>query len=164
MKKYSKETVVGIFVVIGLFCIGYMTVKLGKVGFFGDSTYSLYAKFNTVTGLRVGNPVNMLGLEIGRVEKFSMDQENQVVQIQFKINKGIEIFDDAIASIKTEGLIGDKYVAIDPGGGGDLLANGDTITDTNSPTDIMDLVSKYAFGDVGGGDGDKKKEEKKEED
>ena len=148
MKKYSKETVVGIFVVIGLACIGYMTVKLGNVGFFGDSTYALFAKFNTVTGLRESNPVNMLGLEIGRVHKFS----NQVVQVEFRINKGIEIFDDAIASVKTEGLIGDKYVAIDPGGGGDLLANGDTITDTNSPTDIMDLVSKYAFGDVGGGD------------
>jgi phospholipid/cholesterol/gamma-HCH transport system substrate-binding protein len=150
MKKYHKETVVGIFVVIGLICIGYMTVKLGNVGFFGDSTYSLFAKFNTVTGLREGNPVNMLGLKIGRVHKFTMDQEGQVVQVEFKINKGIEIFDDAIASIKTEGLIGDKYVAVDPGGGGDLLANGDTITDTNSPIDIMDLVSKYAFGDVGG--------------
>ena len=150
MKKYSKETVVGIFVVIGLFLVGYMTVKLGNVGFVGDNTYSLFAKFNTVTGLREGNPVNMLGLEIGKVEKFTLDQENEQVKVEFKINKGIEIFDDAIASIKTEGLIGDKYVAVDPGGGGDLLADGDSITDTNSPTDIMDLISKYAFGDVGG--------------
>ena len=156
MKKYSKETVVGIFVVIGLFLIGYMTVKLGNVGFFGDNSYSLFAKFNTVTGLREGNPVNMLGLEVGKVQKFTMDQENQQVLVEFKINKGIEIYDDAIASVKTEGLIGDKYVAVDPGGGGDLLANGDSITDTNSPTDIMDLVSKYAFGDVGG---DEEKEE-----
>ena len=159
MKKYSKETVVGILVVIGLFCIGYMTVKLGNVGFFGDNSYSLFAKFNTVTGLREGNPVNMLGLEIGKVQKFTMDQENQQVLVEFKINKGIEIYDDAIASVKTEGLIGDKYVAVDPGGGGDLLANGDSITDTNSPTDIMDLVSKYAFGDVGGGDEKEEKEE-----
>jgi phospholipid/cholesterol/gamma-HCH transport system substrate-binding protein len=150
MKKYSKEAVVGIFVVVGLVCIGYMTVKLGNVGFFGDNTYSLFAKFNTVTGLREGNPVIMLGLDIGKVQRFTMDQENQQVMVEFKINKGIEIYDDAIASIKTEGLIGDKYVAIDPGGGGDLLAGGDSITDTNSPTDIMDLVSKYAFGDVGG--------------
>jgi phospholipid/cholesterol/gamma-HCH transport system substrate-binding protein len=136
--------------VIGLVCIGYMTVKLGNVGFVGDNTYSLFAKFNTVTGLREGNPVNMLGLEIGKVEKFTLDQENEQVKVEFKINKGIEIYDDAIASVKTEGLIGDKYVAIDPGGGGDLLADGDSITDTNSPTDIMDLISKYAFGDVGG--------------
>ena len=151
MKKYSKETVVGIFVVIGLTWIAYMAVNLGNVGFLGENTYSLFANFNTVTGLREGNPVNMLGLEIGRVQKFTMDQENQVVRVEFKINKGIEIFDDAIASVKTEGLIGDKFVSVDPGGGGDLLAAGDTITDTNSPTDIMDLISKYAFGDVGKG-------------
>ena len=148
MKKYSKETIVGIFVVIGLLCIAYMTVKLGNVGFIGENTYSLFGKFSTVTGLRVGNPVNMLGLEIGRVEAFKMDQQNQRVIVKFEIDKGIEIYDDAIASIKTEGLIGDKYVSIDPGGSGDLLKNGDTITETNSPTDIMDLVSKYAFGDV----------------
>ena len=70
--------------------------------------------------------------------------------VEFKINKGIEIYDDAIASVKTEGLIGDKFVSIDAGGGGDLLEDGDTITETESPTELMDLVSKYAFGDVGG--------------
>ena len=118
MKKYTQETVVGIFVVIGLLAIAYMTVKLGNVGFFGENTYSLYAKFSSVTGLRVGNPVNMLGLEIGRVQKFEMDQENQVAVVELKINKGIEIFDDASASIKTEGLIGDKFVSIDAGEAG----------------------------------------------
>ena len=152
MKKYSQETVVGIFVVIGLLAIAYMTVKLGNVGFLGEKSYTLIAKFTSVSGLRVGNPVNMLGLEIGRVESFKMDQENQVAVVTLKIDNGIEIYDDAIASIKTEGLIGDKYISIDAGGGGDLLADGDTITDTESPTDIMDLVSKYAFGDVGSGE------------
>ncbi len=152
MKKYSKETVVGIFVVIGLFCIGYMTVKLGNVGFLGENKYRLTARFNSVTGLRVGNPINMLGLEIGRVAKFTMDQDTQQAIVLLEIDKGIEIYDDAIASIKTEGLIGDKYISIDAGGGGDLLEDGDSITDTESPTDIMDLVSKYAFGDVGSGE------------
>jgi len=151
MKKYSKETIVGIFVMIGLLCIGYMTVKLGNVGLIGDNTYTLYAKFSTVTGLRVGNPVQMLGLEVGRVAGFRMDQENQLAIVELDINKGIDIYDDAIASIKTEGLIGDRYIGIDAGGGGDLLAAGDYITDTQSPTDIMDLISKYAFGDVEGG-------------
>ncbi|MDH3829285.1 MAG: MlaD family protein, partial [Desulfobacterales bacterium] len=93
MKKYTQETVVGIFVVIGLLAIGYMTVKLGNVGFLGENTYSLYAKFTSVTGLRVGNPVNMLGLEIGRVESFKMDQEKQVAVVELKINNGIEIYD-----------------------------------------------------------------------
>jgi len=151
MKKYTQETVVGIFVVIGLLAIAYMTVKLGNMGFLGENTYTLYAKFNKVTGLRTGNPVTMLGLNIGRVESFKLDQKDQLVVVDFKIDNGIEIYDDAIASIKTEGLIGDKFVSIDPGGSGELLKNGDTITDTESPTDIMDLVSKYAFGDVSGG-------------
>jgi phospholipid/cholesterol/gamma-HCH transport system substrate-binding protein len=150
MKKYSKETVVGIFVVIGLLCIAYMTVKLGNVGFLGENKYSLTARFTSVSGLRVGNPINMLGLEIGRVAGFEMDQENQLAVVTLEIDKGIQIFDDAIASIKTEGLIGDKYISIDAGGGGDMLNDGDSIIETESPTDIMDLVSKYAFGDVEG--------------
>lgn len=148
MKKYTNETIAGIFVLIGLFCVGYMTVKLGDVSLLGDNNYALYARFTSVSGLRVGNPVEMLGLEIGQVAKFEMDQDNQQAIAELKIKKGIKIYDDAIASIKTAGLIGDKYVLIDPGGGGELLENGETITETESPVDIGDLISKYAFGDV----------------
>ena len=148
MKKYTNETIAGIFVLIGLFCVGYMTVKLGDVSLLGDNNYALYARFTSVSGLRVGNPVEMLGLEIGQVSKFEMDQDNQQAIAELKIRNGIKIYDDAIASIKTAGLIGDKYVLIDPGGGGELLENGETITETESPVDIGDLISKYAFGDV----------------
>jgi phospholipid/cholesterol/gamma-HCH transport system substrate-binding protein len=148
MKKYSNETIAGIFVLIGLFCVGYMTVKLGDVSLLGDNNYALYARFTSVSGLRVGNPVEMLGLEIGQVAKFEMDQDNQQAIAELKIRKEIKIYDDAIASIKTAGLIGDKYVLIDAGGGGELLENGETIIETESPVDIGDLISKYAFGDV----------------
>ena len=148
MKKYTNETIAGIFVLIGLFCVGYMTVKLGDVSLLGDDNYALYARFTSVSGLRVGNPVEMLGLEIGQVAKFEMDQDNQLAIAELKIRNEIKIYDDAIASIKTAGLIGDKYVLIDPGGGGELLENGETITETESPVDIGDLISKYAFRDV----------------
>jgi len=148
MKKYSNETIAGIFVIIGLICIGYMTVQLGNVSIFGDDSYSLNARFTTVSGLRVGNPVEMLGMEIGKVSRFKMDQEEQLAAVELKIKNGIKIYDDAIASIKTAGLIGDKYVSIDAGGGGDLLKQGDTIIETEAPADIGDLISKYAFGDV----------------
>ncbi len=148
MKKYSKETVVGIFMFFGLLCISYMTVKLGNVSLFGDNTYSLFGHFNKVTGLKVGNQVNMLGLDIGRIAGFSMDQEAQVAIVEFRIKKGIKIYDDAIASIKTEGLMGDKYVDIDAGGGGEQLKPGETITETESPVEIQEIISKYAFGDV----------------
>lgn len=148
MKKYSNETIVGIFVVMGLVAIGYMAVRIGNISIAGDNTYSLYAPFSTVSGLRVGNSIEMVGIEIGRVAAFKMDQEKQQAIVELRINKGIEVFDDAIASIKTAGLIGDKYIEIDPGGGGDQLGDGDTIIETESPVDIMELVSKYAFGDV----------------
>lgn len=148
MQRYSKESVVGIFVLIGLACIGYMTVKLGDIGLFEDDTYTLVARFSKVTGLKAGSTVNMLGLEIGRVGKMHMDQDKQMAVVELRIQKGVRVYEDAIASIKTEGLIGDRYVSIDAGGGGAELQPGDTITETEAPTDIMDMVSKYAFGDV----------------
>ena len=148
MKKYSNETVAGIFVLIGLVCVGFMAVRLGNVSLLGNDAYALYARFNSVSGLKVGNPVEMLGMGIGRVTDFSMDQENQVAVVELKIKKGIKIYDDAIASIKTAGLIGDKYVNVDAGGSGEILKPGDTILDTESPIDLGDLIGKYAFGDV----------------
>lgn len=148
MKKYSQEVIVGVFVLIGLLCIGYMTVKLGNLSIFGDNANSFYARFTSVAGLKVGNSVEMLGMEIGRVAEFKMDQENQVAIVELRVKEGIKIYDDAIASIKTAGLIGEKYVSIDPGGADELLKPGATITDTNAPVDIGDLISKYAFGDV----------------
>ncbi|HUN53635.1 MAG TPA: outer membrane lipid asymmetry maintenance protein MlaD [Smithella sp.] len=148
MKKYKVETIVGIFVFLGLLCIGYMTVKLGKVSFFQDEFYPISAKFISVTGLREGNPVDIMGIEVGRVEKITMDQENQKAIVEIKIKKGVKIYDDAIASIKTEGLMGDQYISIDPGGAGTLLGPHGTITETQAPVDILGLIGKYAFGDV----------------
>jgi phospholipid/cholesterol/gamma-HCH transport system substrate-binding protein len=157
MKKYEMETTVGIFVVIGLLCIGYMTMKLGEVSLFGDNSYLLYARFTSVSGLRVGSPVEMLGLEVGKVERLTIDQEQGMALAEMKIKKGVKVYADAIASIKTSGLIGDKYVQIDPGGSEQLLKPGSSITDTTSPIDIENIISKYAFGDIG-----KEKKGKKE--
>ena len=148
MKKYTMETIVGIFVTLGLICIGYMAVKLGNVHILGDDSYPLIAKFTSASGLKIGNPVNILGIEVGRVDNISMDQANQKAVVQIKIKNGIKVYDDAIAAIKTEGLIGDKYLNIDPGGSGTLLSPGGVITDTQAAVDIVELVSKYAFGEI----------------
>ena len=148
MKKYSIETVVGIFVVIGLICVAYMTIKLGKVSLLGDNYYSLYANFSSVSGLRVGNPIEIDGIEVGRVENLIFDQEKQAAVAELKIRKDIKVYDDAGASIKTAGLIGDKFINIDPGGGGQVLKPGGKISETTAPIDIEELISKYAFGDI----------------
>jgi phospholipid/cholesterol/gamma-HCH transport system substrate-binding protein len=148
MKKYAMETTVGIFLVFGLLCIGYMTVKLGHVSLLGDNTYSLFARFTTVSGLRAGSPVDMLGIEVGRVERLTMDQKDQKAVVEIRIQKDIKVYDDAIVSVKTEGLIGDMFLSIDPGGAGKLLGPGGTITETQPAVDIVDLIGKYAFGEI----------------
>jgi phospholipid/cholesterol/gamma-HCH transport system substrate-binding protein len=148
MKKYTMETTVGIFIVLGLAIIAYMTVTLGHVSFLAEKTYPLSARFSSVTGLRKGSPVYMLGLKIGKTEDIALDQKDQKAVVKIQINKGIQVYDDAIASIKTEGLIGDSYLSLDPGGSGALLKSGGVIIETHPPLDIADLVGKYAFGDV----------------
>jgi phospholipid/cholesterol/gamma-HCH transport system substrate-binding protein len=148
MKKYSIETAVGIFVVIGLICVGYMTVKLGKVSLFGEDTYPLYARFASVSGLRVGSSVEIYGIEVGSVTRLDIDADRQMGTVSMKINRGVKVYDDAAATIKSAGLIGDKYVRIDPGGAGEVLKPRGVITQTSVPADIEDLIGKFAFGDV----------------
>ena len=149
MKKYSMELAVGIFVVIGLLCVGYMTIKLGKVSLFDNNYYPLYASFSSVSGLRGDSSVEIDGIEVGRVARLSINQEKQMASVELKIRKGIKIYDDAIASIKTSGLIGDRFIKIDPGGSGDILKPGGMIRETSSPLDIEELIGKYVFGDIG---------------
>jgi len=148
MKKYAMETTVGIFLVFGLLFIGYMTVKLGHVSLLGDNTYSLFARFTTVSGLRACSPVDMLGIQVGRVGRLTMDQKDQKAVVEIRIQKDIKVYDDAIASIKTEGLIGDKFLSLGPGGSGKLLGPGGTITEAQPAVDMVDLIGKYAFGEV----------------
>ena len=148
MKKYSMETVVGIFIFIGLICVGYLTVKLGKMELVGSNCYTIYANFDSVGGLKKDSSVKMAGVEIGRVSNVSLDVENLNARIAMKIQKGVPVQDDAIASIRTSGLIGDKFVSISPGGSDELLHDGDILTDTEPAIDIESLISKYVFGDV----------------
>ncbi len=148
MKKYKMETTVGVFVIIGLLCLGYITVKLGNLSFINSDTYSLNTRFTSVSGLRTGNAVEMFGIEVGRVGMLSMDQDEQVAVVELKIKKDVAIYGDAIASVKTSGLIGDRYVQIDPGGAEEKLDHGDSIVETEAPIDLQEIIGKYAFGDV----------------
>ena len=148
MKRYAMETSVGIFVVFGLLCIGYLTLKLGDISLPGNNTYRLFARFTSVSGLRTGSPVNILGIGVGRVEKLTMDQAEQRAVVEISVRKDIRIYDDALASIRTEGLIGDRYPNIDPGGSGEVLPAGGTIVETQPAVEISDLIGRYAFGEI----------------
>ncbi|WP_212637904.1 MlaD family protein [Desulfocicer vacuolatum] len=148
MKNNVYESIAGVFVFVGLMVLVYMTVNLGNLSLFGDNFMVLKARFNTVTGLRAGNPIEMYGIEIGHVGSLSIDDEVQMAVATLNIQKSARIYSDAIASIKTAGLIGDKFISIDPGGSGEILGNNGVIINTESPVDINDLIGKYAFGSV----------------
>jgi phospholipid/cholesterol/gamma-HCH transport system substrate-binding protein len=148
MKKGSVETAVGIFVVIGIVCVGYLTIKLGKMELLGDNYYPLYATFQCVSGLTEGAYVEMAGVRIGQVDGISLDPKKAVAKVKLKITKGVVLTDDVIASVKTAGLIGDKYIKISPGGSDEVLKEGDSIVETESAVDLEELISKYVFGGV----------------
>jgi phospholipid/cholesterol/gamma-HCH transport system substrate-binding protein len=124
-----------------------LTVKLGKMEIVGDG-YTLHAQFTSVSGLRAGAEVEIAGVRVGRVASIALDESSPNANIILRMQPGIAVYDDAIASIKTSGLIGDKYVNISPGGGGDPLKDGGTIADTEPDVDLMTLISKYVFGGV----------------
>ena len=152
MKNRSVEITAGLFVLAGLLCAAYLTVKLGKLEVLGGDTYEVKARFIDVTGLKSGAGVELAGVRVGRVDAIGLSPDRHAI-VSMHIQKGVKITDDAIVSVKTSGLIGDKYLKITPGGAGDPLAPGGLLTDTESSVDIQDLIGKYVFGGV--------KEEKK---
>jgi len=148
MKKGSVETMVGLFVLIGIICVGYLAIKLGKMEWIGDNYYPVRARFESVSGLNAGAEVEMAGVKIGKVESIALDTDLQVAIVKMRIRKGVELTDDVIAAIKTTGLIGDKYINLSPGGSDEILKPGDSIVETESAIDIETLVSKYIFGNA----------------
>ncbi len=148
MSKTSLELGVGIFVLIGILCVGYLTIRLGKMELLGNEHYYLNARFLSVEGLKKGAQVVIAGVEVGQVDHISLDAEEQVAIVRMRIRKDVTLTDDVIASVKTSGLIGDKYIKLSPGGSDQVLKEGEMITETESSLDIEELISKYAFGDV----------------
>lgn len=148
MLKMRKETAVGLFVLVGLLALVYMSVKLGNVQLFSDKYYPIRANFTDVSGLKVNAPVQMYGVTIGFVGGISLDQDLHMARVDMMIEKEIKLLDDTIVAVKTSGLIGDKYLKISPGGLGDPVNPGDTLFDSLPAIDLEDMISKFAFGKV----------------
>ena len=148
MKRSTVEIAVGLFVLIGIVCAGYLTIRLGQMAWFDEDHYIVYAKFESVAGLKAGNQVEMAGVRIGQVAEITLDPDDQVANVKLKIQTHVTLSDDVIASIKTAGLIGDKYIKIEPGGSDEILKSGGTILETESALDLEELISKYVFGKI----------------
>jgi len=144
MKKFDLEIAVGLFMIVGVLCLGYLSIKLGKMEIMGGKGYEIQAVFSNIGGLKTGSSVVIAGVDVGRVKSIELDDYQARATIIVPV--GLEIQEDAIASIKTKGLIGEKYVDITPGGSDEVLEPGGLIRDTQSAVDLEQLISNYVFG------------------
>jgi phospholipid/cholesterol/gamma-HCH transport system substrate-binding protein len=143
MNRITTETAVGIFIIVGLLCMAYLSIKLGDVSVFGTKQYPVKARFSNIGGLKEGSEVEIAGVKVGKVAKITLDNYQAIVELL--INPGIKIQEDSIASIRTQGIIGDKYVKISPGGAEEYIKPNGMISETESTVDIEELISKYIF-------------------
>jgi phospholipid/cholesterol/gamma-HCH transport system substrate-binding protein len=145
MSRLNVEVVVGMFLVAGFLCFAYLSVKLGEVSLWRDDTYIVIARFGSVSGLKDGAVVEIAGVKVGTVAAIRLDGEDYEARVELAIDRDVKLQDDAIASIRTAGIIGDRYVDIAPGGAEEYIAPGGELTETESAINLETLVSKYIF-------------------
>jgi phospholipid/cholesterol/gamma-HCH transport system substrate-binding protein len=146
MKKNTLEMTVGLFMMAGLAAFGYLALQLGEVSIFSSSTkYIITAEFDNVSGVKKGAAVQIAGVMVGDVSGVKLN-EDDVAVLSLRLDKRVKIPADSIASVKSQGIIGDKYIQLSPGADEEILAEGGVLTETESSVDIEALISKFAFG------------------
>lgn len=148
MKKTNLELAVGVFVLLGIAAVGYLTIQLGSGSMIGGQTYLVEARFANAGGLHPGGSVQLSGVTVGRVEGVRMDPSDYGAIATLRISSQLQLPTDSMASIKTAGLIGDKYVSVSPGADETYLTPGTRIVMTESAVDLESLIGKMAFGSV----------------
>ena len=145
MRRINVEVAVGLFMVVGFVCFAWMSVRLGDIGLFDKPTYQVSARFGSVSGLKPGATVEIAGVHIGKVETIHLDPKTYEAIVTLAIEEGVVLQEDVIASIRTAGIIGDRYINIAPGGLEETIADGGTIEETESAINLEELLSKYIF-------------------
>lgn len=148
MKPSRLELLVGLFVLLGLAAVAYLTVKLGTGDRLSGDTYLIEARFTNAGGLNRGGSVLLAGVPVGRVETIHLDPNDFSAIAVLRLQSAVHLPTDSMASIRTTGLIGDKFIAISPGADDTYLAPGNRITMTESAVDLESLIGKIAFGSV----------------
>lgn len=146
MRRFDLELSVGLFILAGIICLGYLSINLARMEVLGARGYEVYALFTNVGGLKKGAQVVIAGVDVGRVKDITM--EDFRAKVCLNIREGLEIPEDTIASIRTKGLIGEKFIQIIPGGAEEIIPPGGRIWDTEPAVDLEELISKFAFGEI----------------
>jgi phospholipid/cholesterol/gamma-HCH transport system substrate-binding protein len=135
------EFIVGIFALLGIAALAVLSLRLGRIELLPEPGYTIFANFDNISGLKQGDRVEIAGVQIGKVTRIALDQDRAQVAMHF--NSGVKVDDEAIAAIKTSGIIGDKYVSIAPGPGEHDLADGGTIRQTESAFVLEDAIGQF---------------------
>ena len=146
MRKWDMEFTVGLFLIAGIICLGYLSIKLGRMEILGSRGYDIHAFFSNSGGLKKGSSVMIAGVEVGRIKSITLEDYEALVVMS--ITENIEIQEDAIASVKTRGLIGERFIEISPGGSERVIPPGGRLRETQPPVDFEQLVSQYVFGGI----------------
>ena len=145
MKKINLEMIVGLFLLAGFFSFAWLAVKMGDINPFENETYPVTARFTSISGLKEGSTIELAGVVVGKVSNIELDTSDYEAVVHLNIDKTVELQDDTIASIRTAGIIGDKYIKLSPGGSDIILEPGDEIEETEPAISLEELVSKYIF-------------------
>ena len=145
MKRTSLEMIVGVFLLAGFASFSYLAVKMGDLDPFKKESYNVSASFTSISGLKEGATLEVAGVVVGKVTKIELNEEEYEATVFMDVVKTVQLSDDSIASIRTSGIIGDKFIKLTPGGSDIMLEAGDMIEETEASISIEELVSKYIF-------------------
>lgn len=146
MKERTLESAVGLFMLCGFAALVYLALQLGEVPFLRQgSTWEVKAEFDNVAGVKEGAAVQVAGVTVGEVVDIALS-DREAALLSLRLDKKVKVPVDTIASVKSQGIIGDKYIQLNLGGDDELFKPGEIIRETESSVDIESPISKFAFG------------------
>ena len=145
IEKQHTEILVGIFILIGIITITFLALRMGDFGLLNNTQYIIKAEFTSASGLKKGAHVEMAGVSVGKVKNIIFNPETYLAEVYIAIENNIKIPEDSIASIRTAGIIGDKFLKISPGGSEIIIEKNMSIVETEPSINLEELISKYIF-------------------
>lgn len=144
------QFIVGVFALLGIAALAFLSIRLGRVDLLPTPGYTIYANFDNISGLKTGDLIEIAGVRVGKVS--AIELKDNRARVGLRMDEGIDVDSDAIAAVKTSGIIGDKYVSVALGGGDKTLHNGDTLRQTQSAFVLEDAIGQL-INNVGSGGG-----------
>jgi len=144
-----RDFVVGLFVVAGFLAIGYLSIQVGGLSYAGPGGLALAGSFDEVGGLSVRAPVKIAGVNVGRVRSIALDEDLRA-RVEIDVDASLELPIDTAAGIRTSGLLGDQFVALEPGAEDAVLVSGDELEFTESAVNLDKLIGAVVHGGIGG--------------